>query len=336
MNFLKKLLPNAVKKIITMYLRIFDVFCMMMTLQIYPEKTYKFSTRKALPPKKFKMKKYEYNEIPYKLFAEKSSNITIIDEIDAIGVGDSFDLNDLKKIDKPTFLLSFWNSLQINENKQIAYNTNENVKLYDFWDPNIIIGHNKNIQKNSEYIDFVNPNITYVVTNPQLVKNLMEKGHNVLLVNNYRKGKNGGLTTDNNDEKKILDIYKKKIKRIAVIDEIMKFPTEKPYLSWTQVGSFISCLAAVSFLAQKINVYGWDFFLKESPEKMSQLKLILKMYPSYKIDLGRSKTHFEEALFNFYFGYQFSLNPRFNIHSPMGKLINHQNLIKKIEKALFL
>tara|TARA_B100001057_G_scaffold501252_1_gene622539 strand:- start:10849 stop:11859 length:1011 start_codon:yes stop_codon:yes gene_type:complete len=336
MNFLKKLLPNAVKKIISMYLRIFDVFCMMIMLQIYPEKTYKFSTRKALPPKKFRMKKYENNEIPYKFFTEKSSSIVKIDEVNVIGIGESFDLNNINKINKPTYLVSYWNSLQINENKQITYNTKENGEIFDFWDSNKVIGHNKNIQKNNKYIDFVNPNITYVVTNPQLVKNLIDRGHNVLVVNTYRKGRNGELTTDNKDKEKILDIYKKKITRIAVIDEIMKFPTEKPYLSWTQVGSFISCLAAVSFLAQKINVYGWDFFLKDSPEKFSHLKLISKMYPSYKIDLGRSKTHFEEAMFNFYFGYQFSQNPRFNIYSPMGKLINHQNLIKKIEKALFL
>ena len=335
MKFVKKFFPKNIKKVANSFFRFLDVLCMIIALQIYPEKTYKFSTRKALPPKKFKMSKYGKEEIPYKLFEEKSSNLEKIDEIDAIGVGDSFDLNNLKKINKPTFLLSFWNSLKISQYNQIVYSTKENGKFYDFWDPNLIIGHNKNVNEKSKYTDFVNPNITYVVTHPQLVKKLVDEGHNVLVVHTYRKDKNGDYTTEDN-KNEIEELYNKKnVSKISIIDEIIKFPTEKPYLSWTQIGSFISSLAAVSFISKKINVFGWDFFLEDSPEKMSELKLITNMY-SHKIDLGRSKTHFEEALFNFYFGYQFSLNSKFNIQSYMGKLTTHQNLIKKIEKALFI
>ena len=41
------------------------------------------------------------------------------------------------------------------------------------------------------------------------------------------------------------------------------------------MGSGLSAVSAISFIADTINVYGWDFYLKSSPEEMSYWKLFL-------------------------------------------------------------
>ena len=85
--------------------------------------------------------------------------------------------------------------------------------------------------------------------------------------------------------------------------------------------------------ADKINVYGWDFYLDSSPEKMNYWQLFFNMY-KYKHDF-RSQNHFESAAINFYHGYQLSKLPNINIHGYMGQLNNHEKLIRRIEKVLF-
>ena len=67
---------------------------------------------------------------------------------------------------------------------------------------------------------------------------------------------------------------------------------------------------------------------------MGYIELLLKMYDN-KIDWKRTLSHFEEALFNYYFGYNFSKNKKFRVHSYMGQLLKHEKLIRKIEKVLF-
>ena len=42
-------------------------------------------------------------------------------EINIIARGPSFDLNELKKIHGPIFLISFWNPLKVDDNNKIFY-----------------------------------------------------------------------------------------------------------------------------------------------------------------------------------------------------------------------
>ena len=86
--------------------------------------------------------------------------------------------------------------------------------------------------------------------------------------------------------------------------------------------------------AKKVNVYGWDFYLNTSPDKMTYFELLRNMY-KYDADINRSRNHFEGCLINFYYGYSLSKLKKFKIHSNMGKLDKHKNLIKRIEKVLF-
>ena len=101
-----------------------------------------------------------------------------------------------------------------------------------------------------------------------------------------------------------------------------------------QIGSGLATIGACSFLADVINVYGWDFYLESSPSEMTHWQLFFNLY-RYKLDVNRSRNHFESALINFYYGYKLSKLPNINIHGYMGQLSKHEKLIKRIEKVLF-
>jgi hypothetical protein len=122
-------------------------------------------------------------------------------------------------------------------------------------------------------------------------------------------------------------------KLISMVEKVYRPPLLKPYTNFAPTGSFVPFLSALSFFAEKINVYGWDFYLDSSPENMSYWQLFFNMY-KYKLDY-RSRNHFESALINFYYGYQLSKLPNFNIYGYLGQLDKHEKLIKRIERVLF-
>ena len=101
-------------------LRLKDVLMMMLLFHIWPKQTYRFSTRKFLPSKKNRFSKQSRSTIPYELLMDKSSKISKMKEITLIGRG-NFDLNTIKKINGPIFLLSFWNPLKIDNDGKIFY-----------------------------------------------------------------------------------------------------------------------------------------------------------------------------------------------------------------------
>jgi len=327
---IKNLIPSKIKFYIKNIKRLFDVFLMMIALNFKPSEIFRFSTRKFIPPKKFRFKKKDLKLVPYKFINEKSGNIDQLDEVYAIGIGSSFEISKIKNmIDKPIFLLAFWDSLKIDQQGQISYYTDDS-NLY---------GHKANYFSGNKYIEYINPKITYVTSHLHVANKLLKKGHKVLIVTGYTAGKNSSLVApgksnyESDDFRKLLE--NPNIKRVSILDEIIKFPTEQPFPNWTQTGSIIPYLAAISFFSKKIDVFGWDFFLNKSPNEMSYLELIQKMY-SNDADWKRSLSHFEEAIFNFYFGFSFSKNKKFKIHSFMGHLNNHQKLIEKIEKSFLI
>ena len=134
----------------------------------------------------------------------------------------------------------------------------------------------------------------------------------------------------------------KNCKLISMIEKVYRPPVEKtvipmdrskPLYATTPTYSFLSQLCGLTFFAKKINVYGWDYYLKSSPEEMNYWQLLFNMY-SFKLDV-RSRNHFEAAIINFYYGYQFSKMSKFKIYGYMGQLGKHEKLIKRIERVLF-
>ena len=101
--------------------RLKDVLMMMIFFHIWPEQTYRFSTRRLLPSKKNRFSKDSKPAIPYDILKFKSSNISMMKEINVVGIGSSFDLNNLKNLHGPIFLISFASPLRIDDNGKIIY-----------------------------------------------------------------------------------------------------------------------------------------------------------------------------------------------------------------------
>ena len=93
----------------------------MALINIIPKEIYRFSTRKVLPSKKNRFSKKDKPTIPFDLIKSNSSNIQKMKEINLVARVSSFNLNDIKKIKGPIFLISFFNPLRIdNINKRAS------------------------------------------------------------------------------------------------------------------------------------------------------------------------------------------------------------------------
>jgi len=328
-----------IKKYFIILSRLKDVLIMMVLFNIWPEKTYLFSTRKILPRKENKFSKEQRSIIPYSLISDKSGDMPKMKEINMIGRGSSFDLNNIKKLNGPIFLISFWNSLKIDSQGNIFY------KHYFSYDTGKFVD-NRNTMNKQDLDDFLsmqenlkdykNKNITYIHTRPQVVKLLKKNGHKTLGVEVDTMNKEGSyrkdLTPEFADYLKLIDNDQSKI--ITVAEKVYKGPMHKTHADWVPTGSLLPAVCALSFYAEKINIYGWDNHLDFAPNKMSYLRLLANMY-KYKTDVFRWKAQFEHALINFYYGYYFSKLPNINIYGYMGQLDKHKSLINRIEKVLF-
>ena len=310
--------------------RLKDVFIMMVLFHVWPEQMYRFSTRKFLPSKKNRFSKEFRPTIPYDLLINKSSNITKMKEINIISRGSSFDLNDIRKINEPIFLCAFWSPLKTNDNGKIIYNSDYSHKT----------GTYKNIEEHlkeeSKTEDYKKKNITYVISRKNVLEMLKKREHDTLSIFNYYQNEFGNLcafpiTLANTVPE---GIKGGRHEYISLKEKIYKPPLKNPFFYCAPSGSVLPIICALSHFAEKVNVYGWDFYLESSPESMSYWKLFFNLY-KYKNDFASSKNHFESALVNFYYGYQLSKLPNINIHGYLGQLGKHGNFIKRIERALF-
>jgi hypothetical protein len=312
---------------------------MMILFNLWPEQVYRFSTRNFLPSKKNRFRKELRPIIPYDFLMNKSSNIQKMKEINIIARGASFNLNDIQNLNGPIFLSAFWSALKIDSNGKIFYEG-------DFsYDTGKRIETEKYLFQQSKSKDYKNKNITYVTSRTIVLDFLKKRNHNTLSALCYYENKKGDLcplaiTEKHTKHLSTKDFESKDYNYIGLVEKIYKPPLEAPYLYFAPTGSVLPTICALSYFAEKINVYGWDFYLDSSPEKMSYWKLFFNMYKYkknffYKQDVIRSKSHFESALINFYYGYQLSKLPNINIYGYLGQLDKHEKLIKRIERVLF-
>ena len=307
-----------------------DVITMMIVLHLWPEQTYRFSTRRHLPSKKNRFSRESRPIIPYELLKSKSSNIPIMKEINVVGIGSSFNLNNLKDLKGPIFHVPSYGPLRIDNNGKIfrkhfyLFESGKFIELKDHFSDQA----GKEYKKN---------NLTYVISRKNIIEKFKKNGNNVLCVHTYATDKNGNHypLDEENETPSFLNLFDgDHCKRISVAEKVYRPPLLPPHPNWAPTKSFLPNLCALSFFAEKINVYGWDFYLDSSPENMSYWPLFFNMY-KYKEDLNQSMDHFESALINFYYGYHLSKLPNIKIHGYMGKLGKHYKLIQRIEKVLF-
>ena len=101
--------------------RLFDVFFMMLFFHVWPEQTYRFSTRKCLPHKGIRFEKREVVLLPFDLNKEKINYTSKLDEIDIVMKGSSFDLNRIENMNTSIFLSGFYASTKFE--KDVTYVT---------------------------------------------------------------------------------------------------------------------------------------------------------------------------------------------------------------------
>jgi len=309
-----------------------DAVLMMIFLHFLPEQTYRFSSRKLLPSKKNKFSKKTMPNIPFEIIKNKSSNISNMKEINIIGRGTSFDLNNLKKMKGPIFLVSFYNTLKTGVDGQIFY------EHYDISFP----GQDELIQEYNKKPDYNNGNITYVQNNPKVTKYLKNNGKKIICIDLHAINHEGNYSSTMNNSSsielgKLID--NEICKRLSIIMKMYPFALKGSDLP--PASSFLPTLCALSFFAEKVNVYGWDHQLDSAPTKMGYWQLLFNMYKKeYQSNILKNikwswNAYFESSFINFYYGFKLSQLPNMNIHGYMGQLGKHEKLINKIERVLF-
>ncbi|VEN74510.1 conserved hypothetical protein [Candidatus Desulfarcum epimagneticum] len=275
--------------------RLFDVSMMMLFLELWPEQVYRFSTRKLLPNKFERYNRHNRPSIPFELIKERSSDIPRSDEINIVLRGSSFDISQIENLNGPIYLINFSNPIEIKRD------------------------------------------VIYLEQSIENVHAMLKFGLSVCHVEVHRVAENGETFPPDSYSK--LRWYEKlfdnpNMTRIAIAENICR-PFKLPLpSSWRPAGAGLNSICALSYFADKINVYGFDFYLESSPDAMSYRKLFSNLY-KYKLDVFRSKLHFECALINFFYGYHLSKLDNINIHGYMGQLSRHEKLIQKIERVLF-
>jgi len=278
--------------------RIFDMFVMMFLIHFWPEQTYRFATRKLLPPKERRYRVSDRPIIPCELVESRTSDIPRMKEANIVLRGSSFDLKQLEKLsDLPTFLISFFEPVQTKKE------------------------------------------VTYVMGRAESALRLGKLGHKVIHSEVCVMGYDGNITLSAStiDKKPWYNQFVEDgtCKRISTLESIYYGVPKPPYPVWTPLTSGIHGIVALSYFVDKINVYGWDYYLESSPDYMGYWKLYFNLCHNLKNNIGITRYMLESTIVNFYYGYHLSKLPNINIHGYLGQLGHHEKLIGKLERVLF-
>lgn len=104
-----------------------------------------------------------------------------------------------------------------------------------------------------------------------------------------------------------------------------------PTASPPPLGSGLAAIVALGWLAERVTVHGWDFFLSQSIEDLGYLAATRSLY-----DISHDKyasDHFESALYNFYYAHRFAASPRFRLHGHLVGTSAHPGLTRRLERV---
>jgi hypothetical protein len=275
-----------------------DIFAMMFLVHFWPEQTYRFSTRKMLPYKERRYRVSDRPIIPSELVESRTSDIPRMKEANIVLRGSSFDIKQLDKLaDLPTFLVSFWEPVQ--------------TKM----------------------------EVTYVIGRAEIALRLAKLGHKVIHNEVCLTAYDGNITPSEFSHKEPpwynQFVEDGTFKRISILENLYYGLPKPPDCLWTPLSSGIHGIIALSYFAEVINVYGWDYYLDSSPDSMSYWQLYFNLNNQLKEDIKRTSYIFETAIVNYYYGYHLSRLPNINIHGYLGQLGRHEKLVGKLERVLF-
>jgi hypothetical protein len=271
---------------------------MMFLIHFWPEQTYRFSTRKVLSPKKRRHRVSDRPIIPCELVESRTSDIPRMKEANIVLRGSSFGIKQLEKLaDLPTFLVSFWEPMQTKKE------------------------------------------VTYVMGRAETAIKLAKLGHKVIHNEICLMDYDGNITHSGFSHKET-PWYNQFVddgtcKQISILENLYCGLPKPPYCLWSPLSSGIHGIIALSYFAEKINVYGWDYYLDSSPDSMSYWQLYFNLNNQLKEDIKCASYILETAIVNYYYGYHLSKLPNINIHGYLGQLGRHEKLIGKLGRVLF-
>ena len=277
---------------------LFDILAMMFLVHFWPEQTYRFSTRKMLPYKERRYRVSDRPIIPCKLVESRTSDIPRMKEANIVLRGSSFDIKHLDKLaDLPTFLISFWEPVQTKKE------------------------------------------VTYVMGRFEVALRLAKLGYKVIHNEVCMMDYDGNITPSSfsHEEQPWYNQFVEDgtCKRISTLENLYYGVPKQPDCLWSPLSSGIHGIISLSYFAEKINVYGWDYYIESSPDSMSYWQLYFNLNNQMKADVNISSYILETAIVNYYYGYHLSRLPNINIHGYLGQLGHHEKLIGKLERVLF-
>jgi hypothetical protein len=97
--------------------------------------------------------------------------------------------------------------------------------------------------------------------------------------------------------------------------------------------SGLACIVALSFLAQDIEVYGWDFYLDFAPAQSGYWKAFFKNFCNFHMEL--QSAFLEMAAYNWHYAYRYSQLPNFRNHGYLSGLERHPGINKRLDRVFY-
>lgn len=120
-----------------------------------------------------------------------------------------------------------------------------------------------------------------------------------------------------------------RIQRIALYHKA-RFPVAQTGMPST---SGLASIVALSFLAQDVEVYGWDFYLDFPPAKSGYWKSFFKNFCNFRMEL--QSQFLEAAAYNWHYAHRYSQLPNFRNHGFLSGLEKHDGINDRLDRVLY-
>lgn len=147
---------------------------------------------------------------------------------------------------------------------------------------------------------------------------------------------------------RVKDVYKiyenKKLKINKKIKKITELISKKGVVHFKDYdgkcwGSALPIIFLLGSSAKKVNIYGWDQYLKKDIDKYDYRELIKTMPLQGGITVGpygdKCKAIFSETILNFHYADRLIKQKKYKIFSRLNKIHKQKKILKNIEKVLF-
>jgi hypothetical protein len=120
-----------------------------------------------------------------------------------------------------------------------------------------------------------------------------------------------------------------RIQRIAIYHKA-RFPVPHTGMPAT---SGLASIVALSFLAQDIEVYGWDFYLTFAPARSGYWKAFFKNFCNFRMEL--QSQFLEMAVYNWHYAHRYSQLPNFRNHGFLSGLEKHDGINERLDSIIY-